>query len=248
MTKTFLADRAVLMSPRTAKYIQAMIREGDNFDYYEWLQTVREEESQAKQISAASASRQADPQQTGNRPNTFDNPDARVRMAPTLMAKLRPLPRPISQSTLKARDKTSDARVRGWLEKVSGAWDEFQTDRARDAVYGYLDAVFAIVEHYRTRRRTNKLLRHAFKFAHLPFDKHADTFTAVIRCTCGGVADNKTISKWARALRYAAWHKHPEIRLKAFMKDAGGVNECAAGYASLKRRRDRAQKADLRFR
>jgi hypothetical protein len=103
-------------------------------------------------------------------------------------------------------------------------------------VYGYLDAVFAIVYHYRTRRRTKKLLRHAFKFANLPFDRNADPFTAVIRCTCGDAADNKTISKWARALRYASRRKKPEMRLKGFMTEAGGVNACAAGYSKLRRR------------
>jgi len=56
MTKTFVADRATLMSPRTAKYFEAMIREGDNFDYDDWLKRVREEEAQAKQVEAASPS------------------------------------------------------------------------------------------------------------------------------------------------------------------------------------------------
>ena len=38
-----------LLSPRTAIYIDALIRDGDKFDYSEWLQTVREGEAQAKQ-------------------------------------------------------------------------------------------------------------------------------------------------------------------------------------------------------
>jgi hypothetical protein len=70
-----------------------------------------------------------------------------------------------------------------WLERISRAWEDFQASRTRDAVYGHLDAVFAIVEHYRVRRRTKRLLRHAFKFAALSFDRNADPFTAVIRCT-----------------------------------------------------------------
>ena len=41
-----------LLSPRTANYVAALIRQGDNFDYFRWLQKVREEESQAKQIPA----------------------------------------------------------------------------------------------------------------------------------------------------------------------------------------------------
>ena len=225
------------MSPRTAKYVEAIIREGDNFDYCKWLQRFRDEEVQAKQVSEASASPQAVPGQIGNRPSTFDNPDTSVRPAPRLMVNLRPLP--ISQFTLKLQDRTVKAQLIRWLEKVADAWHEFQASRARDAVYSYLEAVFAIVEYSRTRRRTKRLLRHAFKFANLPFDKNADPFTAVIRCTCDENFDSKTISKWARALRYVAHCKKPQTRLKTFMKEAGGVNACATRYAKLKRRRNR---------
>jgi hypothetical protein len=92
-------------------------------------------------------------------------------------------------------------------------------------------AVFAIVAHFRVRRRTNRLLRRAFEFANLPFDKNADTFSGVIRCTSGRDVDSKTVSKWARALRYVARSKKPDIELSTFMKEAGGVNACANLYA-----------------
>ena len=101
----------------------------------------------------------------------------------------------------------------------------------RDAVYGYLGAVFAIVEHHKVRRRSKRLLRRASEFSGLPFDKQADPFTVVIRCTCADRADSKTVSKWARALRYVADCKVPRARLKMFMKKAGGVNACADLYA-----------------
>ena len=118
-----------------------------------------------------------------------------------------------------------------WLERISGAWDDFQESRMRDAVYGYLDAVFAIVEHYKVRRRTKRLLRRAAKFSGLPLENNADPFTAVIRCTSGNGVDSKTISKWARALRYVAHRKEPRTRLKTFMKEVGGVNACSDLYA-----------------
>jgi hypothetical protein len=118
-----------------------------------------------------------------------------------------------------------------WLERISRAWEDFQASRTRDAVYGHLDAVFAIVEHYRVRRRTKRLLWHAFEFAGLPFDKATDPFTAVIRCTCNDNVDSKTVSKWARALRYVAHCNVPRTRLKMFMKKTGGVNACADRYA-----------------
>ena len=42
-----------MLSPRTAKYVEARVREGDNFDYRTWLRRVREEEAQAKQVPVA---------------------------------------------------------------------------------------------------------------------------------------------------------------------------------------------------
>ena len=98
-------------------------------------------------------------------------------------------------------------------------------------MYPYLEAVFAIVVHHKVRRRTKRLLQRAFDFASLPFDKNADPFAAVIRCTCDRSVDNKMISKWSRALRYVAYSEVPSASLKTFMKEAGGVNSCAARFA-----------------
>jgi hypothetical protein len=239
MTKTFFADTAPLMSPRTAKYVEAMIREGDNFDYNKWLQKVRGEEAQAKQALATSVSGELVSSQIGSRLGSANNWAAQPSASAPLMIKTVPVPRATSRSTHKLRDNTPKARLRQRLEKIRDAWDDFQASRARDAVYGYLEAVFAIVEHYKVRRRAKKLLRHAFEYADQPLDKSADPFTAVIRCTCDDEIDSKTISQWARALRYAAHCKAPRTRLKKFMKEAGGVNACATRYAKLKRRRNR---------
>ncbi len=220
-----------LLSPRTANYVAALIRQGDNFDYFKWLHWVREEEAGAKQIPATFSLGRIIISEIDPPISKTDCRSASLNSGPAPMTKAAPLPRPIYRSTHETKDKTPKARLRRRLEKVADAWDDFHASRARDAVYGYLEAVFAIVAHYKVRRKTNKLLRHAFKFATLPFDRHADPFTAVISCTCDGAADNKTISKWARALRYAARRKETGMRLKVFMKEAGGVNECAAAYA-----------------
>jgi hypothetical protein len=225
-----------LMSARTAKYVEAMIRQGDGFDYDMWLKRVREEEAQAKQLSAASGSGHAGAAgQIGNPVSKSAYRDALPRSVPALLSRI-PVPRVLSRSTRKMSDKQPKARLSRWLEKVQVAWCDFQANRGRDAVYDYLQAVFAIVLHFKVRRRTKRLLRQAFGFAELPFDQSADPFTAVIRCTCGGAADSKMISKWSRALRYATIRKPPEMRLKAFMTQVGGVNECATRYARLMRR------------
>jgi hypothetical protein len=141
-----------------------------------------------------------------------------------------PFSKAVWQAAHMPESKAPQIRIRHRLEKVSDAWDEFQSSRARDAVYKYLEAVFAIVRHYKIRPKIEKLLRHAFKFTDLRFDEKADPFATVIRCTSGRSVDDKTISKWARALRYAGRSKKPEVRLRTFMKEAGGINACASLY------------------
>jgi hypothetical protein len=138
MTKTFFADRAALMSPRTAKYVEAMMREGDSFDYNKWLQKVCEEEAQAKQLLAASVSGELVSSQIGSRLGSPNNWAAQPSASAPLMIKTLPVPRATSRSTHKLRDNTPKALLRRRLERMRGAWDDFQARRARDAVYGYL--------------------------------------------------------------------------------------------------------------
>jgi hypothetical protein len=217
------------LTPRTANYVAALIREGDNFDYCKWLQRVREEKAQAKELRQANTEQIAS-EEIGVAVSTFrgreTSPNGR------LFNRRVPIPIRMTHSRRKALHNSSGTRIKWRFQKIRDAWDEFQANRARDAVYGYLEAVFAIVSHYKVRRRTSKLLRHAFEFAELPFDKNANPFTAIIRCTSNDNADGKTISKWARALRYVARWKVPPTRLKTFMKKAGGVNACADRYAN----------------
>jgi hypothetical protein len=233
MTNTFFSDNATLISPRTAKYVEAMIRE--DFNYNKWLKKAREEDAQAKQILTAFTCHDVIAAQVDNPINMSGNRDAgrsaSLRLVPETLRTLI-----ASRPHRQAKNQTPRARLRRWLEKVRDAWDDFQESRTRDAVYGYLESVFAIVMHYKVRRRTNRLLRHAFQFADLPFDKSADPFSAVIRCTCGDAADIKMISKWARALRFVARSKEPDSELRTFMKKAGGINACAERYAKLRRR------------
>ena len=163
-----------------------------------------------------------------NRP---DRSEAWIKAEPALRTKLALRPRTLHRSDHNVTRDSPEDRLRQRLMMVSNAWDDFQECRKRDAVYGYLKGVFALVVDYKGRRRTRRLLRRAFQFAGLPVDKNADPFAAVIRCTCERSVDNKTISKWARALRYAAYCKRPRTKLRAFIKKMGGVNACAERYA-----------------
>jgi hypothetical protein len=224
---SLLLRDSLLLSPRTANYIAALIREGDKFDYSKWLQRVREGEAQTKQGPTTFISEGLVAAKIGHQTGTSDG----IWPNPKLMTRVVSISKALRQVHRAPKSKAPELRIRPRLKKIRDVWDDFQASRTRDAVYGYLEAVFAIVKHYKVRRKTRKLLRHAFGFAHLSFDKNADPFTAVIRCTSDDNADNKTISKWARALRYVARCKEPRKRATAFIKEAGGVNACADRYA-----------------
>jgi hypothetical protein len=233
MTRISSTFKSAWLTPRTANYVAALIREGDNFDYCRWLLQVREEKAQAKEYP-----------QTVFRRSVPEEIETRVAGGETspngrLFNGRAPISIGMTRSRRQTLHSTSVTRIARRLEKVRDAWDNFQASRVRDAVYGYLEAASAIVEHYKVRRKTKRLLRHGFKFAELPFDRNADPFSAVIRCTSDDNADSKTISKWARALRYASRSKEPAVRLRTFMKEAGGVNACASLYARRRKRDNR---------
>jgi hypothetical protein len=220
-----------LFSPRTAKYVATMKQEGEEFNYRRWLRRVREEEAQAKQVAAAFSSGDYVAPELGDLTNTLDRLDAWANAEPALHAKSAQIPRVVCRSNHNASRERSEDRLGRRLMSASDAFDEFQESRVRDAVYVYLKAVFAIVVDHNGRRRTKRLLQRTFQFAGLPVDKNADPFAAVIRCTSERDVDNKTISKWARALRYAAYCKRPRTKLRAFIKKMGGLNACADRHA-----------------
>lgn len=217
----------MLFSPRTAKYADALIREGDSFDPAAWFWRMREEEARSKKVPAVVTSGAPVASGIGSLTNTSNGKNVPIKSVA------------IYPSGHGASSETPADPLRRRLVRVSNAFDKIQESRARDAVYGYLGAVFEIVEHYRIRRRTKDLLRRAFKYAGLPFDENADAFSAIIRCTCEQSIDNKTISKWARALRYAYECKRARTPLEAFIKKMGGINACADWYARYYGRRSR---------
>jgi hypothetical protein len=115
------------------------------------------------------------------------------------------------------------------LLRLRNAWEECQANRARNAIYGYLTAVFNLVAWWTAEGRA---LERAYKALRLqrmcPFDDE-EPFAAVIRCTADPAkVDKRTRSKWSRALRYALAYKYHSEPLDQFIKRKGGINQCAA--------------------
>ena len=224
--------QSFLFSPRTEKYVDAMIREGDEFNFRRWLQRVREEEAQANQVPAVFSSEESVASEIGDLTNTPGRFDAWVNSGSALQAKSASLSRAVCRSDHKPTRDSPDDRLRRRLMSVSDAFDEFQESRVRDAIFKYLSTVFDVVVDCKGRRRTKRLLRRAFQFAGLPVNENANPFATVIRCTSEQNLDCKTVSKYARALRYAAHCKKRRTPLKKFMKEMGGINACAERFAS----------------
>ena len=133
MTKTSFADSAALMSPRTVKYIEALARGGDNFDYDQWLKRVREEEAQAD--LTAITCREVVVARVDDPINTSDSRDTKPSWGPAPISKPALSPRALRRPLRQAKSKTPKARLTRWLERISSASDDFQASRMRDAVW-----------------------------------------------------------------------------------------------------------------
>jgi hypothetical protein len=222
----------MLPSEMTLRYLEAVDREGDNFDLQRWLKRVREEKARAKAPTAASALALQ---------GLNDDTEFVVLSRPTPSGPLKPSSATKVLLSAKGPHRTAHAvhgadqrdHLKNALTKICEAWDDFQTSRDRNAVYRYLRSVYSVVTRCRSRRHTRRLMQRACDFAGLAFDKAADPFTTVIRCTSEKSLDHRTVSKWSRALRYAAYRNRPRRMLVTFMKAAGGINACASRHTKV---------------
>jgi hypothetical protein len=117
------------------------------------------------------------------------------------------------------------------LLRVRNAWEDCQASRERDAVYGYLSAVFDLIAWWVVEDRALERAHWALRLRRIcPFEGE-EPFAAIIRCTADPAkVDKRTRSKWSRLLRYALAYKSPPEPLDAFIKRKGGINSCASRF------------------
>jgi hypothetical protein len=134
------------------------------------------------------------------------------------------------------------------LERVHDAWDDSQADRRRDAIYGYLKAVYDLVSWWSAEGCEVDRARQAMRLRGLLPLPREDVFAAMIRCTSDPARmDKRTRSKWSRVLRYAGLQKSAKEPLAEFIKRKGGINECNARYGRCLRRLAVRRKSIARF-
>jgi len=126
------------------------------------------------------------------------------------------------------------------LVRVRIAWEECQASRARNAIYGYLTAVFDLVMWWAAEDRAGSRARWALQLRGVDLPTTDEPFAAVILCTTDRQkVDKRTRSKWSRVLRYAARYKTNAEPLAAFVRRKGGINKCAERFTRCLRRRGR---------
>jgi hypothetical protein len=126
----------------------------------------------------------------------------------------------------------TSAALRQDLQRVRDAWADCQANRNRNAIYGYLTAVYDLVAWWTAEGREVDRARRALCLCRLEVSDREDAFTAIIRCTADRAkADKRTRSKWSRALRYAAAYKPVSEQLGRFIRRKGGINACAVRFS-----------------
>jgi hypothetical protein len=111
------------------------------------------------------------------------------------------------------------------------AWEQCQASRDRNAIYGYLSAVFDLVIWWIAEGRAVSRACWALQLQHLDFPTTDEPFAAIILCTADSAkVDKRTRSKWSRVMRYAAEYKSPSEPLDKFVKRKGGINKCAERF------------------
>ena len=144
-------------------------------------------------------------------------PSSRYPLPTKLKSKLTPKP----SSTIEAD-----------LGEVLEVWTRYRSTNGRDAVYMYLEMVFAVVRRWQRLECSKKNSRAILRLRNGARRMRIEPFSILIFCTADPkVADAKTRSKWSRALQYARIAKPADQPLTAFIKSKGGINVCAGIFA-----------------
>ena len=146
-------------------------------------------------------------------------------MQPSTFSNIPPRPSPKETIPYSTEALTQD------LERLRGVWDDLQGSRNRNAIYGYLNAVYGLATWWTAEGREIDRARRALRLQRLEVCDREDPFAAIIRCTADSAkADKRTRSKWSRMMRYVAAYKPDSEPLDQFIKRNGGINACAARF------------------
>lgn len=123
------------------------------------------------------------------------------------------------------------------IKRLHRLWRDVRSDRDRDAIYGFLTGVYELVEWWLVERLVIHRAKRALVITGNSAPKHCEPFSAVlIAAIAPDNLERRRLSKYARALRFAASHKRPGKRLDRFIKRHGGLNGCTRELAKQQKR------------
>jgi hypothetical protein len=147
-------------------------------------------------------------------------------MQPTIFSSFQSRPSP------KEAIPYTSAALRQDLERLRGIWGDCQSNRDRNAIYGYLNAVYGLVAWWTADGREIDRACQALRLQRLEASEREDPFATIIRCTADPArADKRTRSKWSRVMRYAEKYKPDSECLAQFIRRKGGINACAGRFS-----------------
>jgi hypothetical protein len=119
--------------------------------------------------------------------------------------------------------------VTAGIRKARKAWDEYQANAefSRDAVYGYLQVVFDIIQGWKREGVADEYTLKALKQHDFPIRMKADPFGRLIYCSTGTWDNPQMRSKWANVMQWVAKHNKKARSFTEFVTKNGGLNKCA---------------------
>lgn len=123
------------------------------------------------------------------------------------------------------------------IQRLNRLWHQVQSDRYRDAIYSFLTGVYDLVECWEVEVQAAQRVKRALAITGTTILERPEPFGAVLTAAIApDRLERRKLSKYARALRFAASHKRPGRQLDQFMKKHGGLNGCASQLAKQQRR------------
>jgi hypothetical protein len=136
---------------------------------------------------------------------------------------------------MKKSTTVSSIVLRARLSELQSLERKCKRQHKRFAFYDYLDAVFALYSELRAIPDATGELRKVARRCAAPIAPDAHGIRIILDIT--STADEKTRSRWTRALRYAWIKREHWTELARFFALRDGVAGCADRFAARQRRR-----------
>jgi hypothetical protein len=134
---------------------------------------------------------------------------------------------PISHQTKKViRVGPGGDPVAAGITKAKEAWAKYQENSKynKNAVYGYLQVVFDLVQQWEKKGMADEYSLKALKRHEWTIQMKADPYARVICCSSD--AEPKIRSKWAIIMQWVADNNRRGRSFTEFVTNIGGLNEC----------------------